>query len=53
MEHGHKPKRRITSGILADREADFYDLFACSRRQGSDFLIRATQNRRLVGGEQH
>jgi len=38
---------------IADREADFYDLFACSRRQGSDFLIRATQNRRLVGGEQH
>ncbi|MFM7369302.1 MAG: IS4 family transposase, partial [Sphaerospermopsis kisseleviana] len=38
---------------IADREADFYDLFACPRRQGSDFLIRATQNRCLVGGEQH
>ncbi|BAZ69435.1 putative transposase [Fischerella sp. NIES-4106] len=38
---------------IADREADFYDLFACSRRPGSDFLIRATQNRCLVGGEEH
>ena len=38
---------------IADREADVYDLFACPRRQGSDFLIRATQNRCLVGCEQH
>ena len=33
---------------IADREADFYDLFACARRQGSELLIRATQNRCLV-----
>ncbi len=38
---------------IADREADIYDLFACSRRPGSDFLIRATQNRCLDGSEQH
>lgn len=38
---------------IADREADFYDLFACSRRPGSDFLIRATQNRCLAESEQH
>jgi hypothetical protein len=38
---------------IADREADFYDLFACPRREGSDFLIRATQNRCLAGCDQH
>ena len=38
---------------IADREADIYDLFACPRRPGSDFLIRATQNRCLDGSEQH
>ncbi|MEA5583765.1 IS4 family transposase [Nodularia harveyana UHCC-0300] len=38
---------------IADREADFYDLFACPRRQGSDFLIRGNQNRCLVGCEEH
>ncbi|MEH2090541.1 MAG: hypothetical protein V7K61_28110, partial [Nostoc sp.] len=38
---------------IADREADIYDLFACPRRQGSDFLIRATQNRCLADCEQH
>lgn len=38
---------------IADREADFYDLFACPRRQGADFLIRATQNRCLVGSDDH
>ncbi|MBW4426866.1 MAG: IS4 family transposase [Nostoc desertorum CM1-VF14] len=38
---------------IADREADIYDLFAYSRRQGSDFLIRATQNRCLADCEQH
>ncbi|NES68731.1 MAG: hypothetical protein F6K24_27630 [Okeania sp. SIO2D1] len=37
---------------IADREADFYDLFACSEHLGSDFLIRAVQNRRLAGCEQ-
>jgi hypothetical protein len=37
---------------IADREADFYDLLACPRTQGSDFLIRATQNRCLAGCEQ-
>ncbi|WP_218670059.1 hypothetical protein, partial [Cylindrospermopsis raciborskii] len=30
---------------IADREADFYDLFAYPRRQSSDYVIRATQNR--------
>ena len=36
---------------IADREADFYDLFACCEELGSDFLIRAVQNRRLAGGD--
>ncbi|MBN3887394.1 MAG: hypothetical protein V7K64_20770 [Nostoc sp.] len=36
---------------IADREADIYDLFACPRRPGSDFLIRATQNRCLAESE--
>ncbi len=31
----------------------FYDLFACGRREGSEFLIRATQNRCLAIGEKH
>lgn len=38
---------------IADREADIYDLFACPRRPGSEFLIRATQNRCMLGSEQH
>jgi hypothetical protein len=38
---------------IAENEADFYDLFACSRRPGSDFLIRAPQNRCLADSEQH
>ena len=37
---------------IADREADFYDLFACGEHLGSDFLIRAVQNRCLAGCEQ-
>jgi len=47
----------IPEGVLvvtiADREADFYDLFALPRRIGSDFLIRATQNRCLKDSDQH
>ncbi|AFY46810.1 transposase family protein [Nostoc sp. PCC 7524] len=38
---------------IADREADIYDLFACPRRPGSDFLIRAAQNRCLADTQQH
>ena len=38
---------------IGDREADFYDLFACPRRQGSDLLIRASQNRCLVDTQKH
>ena len=38
---------------IADREADFYDLFAFPRRPGSEFLIRATQNRCLAGEPSH
>lgn len=30
---------------VADREADIYDLFAATRQQGHDFLIRSAQNR--------
>ena len=38
---------------IADREADFYDLFACANREGADFLIRATQNRCLESSSKH
>ncbi len=38
---------------IADREADFYDLFAYANRQGADFLIRATQNRCLESSSNH
>ena len=34
--------------IIADREADMYDLFATERRPGVHLLIRAVQNRRVV-----
>jgi hypothetical protein len=32
---------------IADREADFYDLFAAARRPGHDLLIRARARRRV------
>jgi len=38
---------------IADREADFSDLFACANRGGADFLIRATQNRCLESSSKH
>ena len=38
---------------IADREADVYDLFAFPRREGSEFLIRATQDRCLANSEQY
>jgi hypothetical protein len=38
---------------IADREADFYDLFARANRDGADFLIRATQNRCLESSSNH
>jgi len=33
--------------MVADREADIYDLFALPRRAGSELLIRAEHNRRV------
>jgi len=33
--------------MIADREADIFDLFALPRRPGAELLIRATQNRRV------
>ena len=42
----------ISVVTIADREADIYDLFAHPRRQGSEFLIRATQNRCLESHEE-
>ncbi len=33
---------------IADREADIYDFFAAPRRQGAEFLVRATHNRRIA-----
>lgn len=35
--------------MVADSEADIYDLFALSRRAGSHLLIRGTHNRRVDG----
>ncbi len=50
-------KELITSGqkvvTIADREADFYDLFAACSSLESAFLIRATQNRCLMDSDQH
>lgn len=37
--------------MVADREADIYDLFVQERRAGSDWLIRATQDRRVVAAD--
>ncbi|MEA5602840.1 IS4 family transposase [Nostoc sp. UHCC 0252] len=37
----------------ARRTKRLIKIFACSRRPGSDFLIRATQNRCLADNEQH
>jgi hypothetical protein len=34
---------------VADREADFYDLFAVARRPGQDILVRAKLRRRIQG----
>jgi hypothetical protein len=34
--------------LIADREADMYDLFAAERRGNFHFLIRAVQNRRVT-----
>jgi hypothetical protein len=39
------PKQRIIT--VADREADFYDLFAAPRRPGAHLLIRAKPRRRV------
>lgn len=36
---------------IADREADIYELFAQPRRERSDLLIRAAQNRRIKKAE--
>jgi hypothetical protein len=37
--------------LVADREADIFDLIADCRRKGVDFVIRAAQPRRLLGRE--
>ena len=37
---------------IADREADIYELFAQTRREGSHLLIRAAQNRRVLKGDE-
>jgi hypothetical protein len=34
--------------MIADREADIFDLFALPRRPGADPLVRAVQNRRVA-----
>lgn len=35
--------------VIADREADIFDLFAQQRRAGTELLIRAAHNRRTAG----
>jgi Transposase DNA-binding/Transposase Tn5 dimerisation domain len=39
---------RLAVVMIADREADIFDLFAQERRAGSDWLIRATHDRRVA-----
>jgi hypothetical protein len=43
-----KPPTRLI--VVADREADIYPLFIEPRDERSELVIRATYNRRLVGG---
>lgn len=47
MMQSVQQKVPATTGVLmvADREADIYDLFAAPRREGSDLLVRAAHNR--------
>lgn len=44
------PDRDIVT--IGDREADFYDLFAVSRRPGQHVLIRAKLRRRIAGAKE-
>lgn len=44
-EQALPPGRPVVT--VADREADFYDLFAAPRRPGHDLLIRAKSRRRI------
>lgn len=45
------PAERVVV-TLADREADFYDYFALTRRPGQHVLIRAKLRRRLAGSKE-
>lgn len=45
--------KNVSVVTIADREADFYDLFADPRRPGSELLIRGTQNRCLTNRTDH
>jgi hypothetical protein len=38
--------------VIGDREADFYELLAAPRREGSHLLVRAAQNR-LIRSDEH
>jgi Transposase Tn5 dimerisation domain len=44
-EQALPPQQAVVT--VADREADFYDLFAATRRPGHDLLIRAKSRRRI------
>lgn len=37
--------------VVADREADLFELFAMERRAGMELVIRATQDRKLVSAQ--
>jgi hypothetical protein len=39
--------------MVADREADIFELFAAPRPENSQLLIRATRNRRVAGPERY
>lgn len=43
----------LTIVMVADREADIYDLFAHERRPGVELLIRATHNRKVDHPERY
>jgi hypothetical protein len=44
-----EPTTRLV--VVADREADIYPLFAASRDERTELLVRASSNRLLVGGQ--
>jgi len=53
VKHSVKPSAGSTWTYVADRESDFYEPIQRCQERGVDFVIRASQNRRLAGGAGH